>query len=53
MICGKSLNVGHKLFLWADLTGLARVINGIGTGMLNVIVPVWVRSLETNCQASY
>lgn len=25
---------------------IARLINGIGTGMLNVIVPVWVGNLH-------
>ena len=38
MICGKTYpHVSNKI-----MTGLARLINGIGTGMLNVIVPVWV-----------
>ena len=33
------LNEGSHL---ANAIFIARLINGIGTGMLNVIVPVWV-----------
>lgn len=42
MICGKNFQ-----FKWIEyLTdSSARLVNGIGTGMLNVIVPVW--STET------
>ena len=34
---------GHEDLGLTDLS--ARLINGIGTGMLNVIVPVWVRAV--------
>ena len=49
MICGMAaslkLNEGSHL---ANAISIARLINGIGTGMLNVIVPVWVCRFSLN-----
>ena len=41
MICGKPTS--QELDIQTNRSS-ARLINGIGTGMLNVIVPVWVSS---------
>ncbi len=44
MICGREKeNVSGKTVCTMLKTSTARTLNGIGTGMLNVIVPVWVR----------
>ena len=42
MICGKYSQL-IRARDYAYPQSVARLINGIGTGMLNVIVPVWVR----------
>ena len=49
MICGKDCQV--KRCEHSAERQTARLINGIGTGMLNVIVPVWVCSHRPDYQA--
>lgn len=46
-VFGASLQCSAQNATWMIC---ARLVNGIGTGMLTVIVPVWVRSPCSDCQ---
>lgn len=52
MICGKTRATKLDIcsFLSRRLTYTARFINGIGTGILNAIVPVWATETVSTCR---